>query len=151
MAISSEIADGLTELEGDFPATFVWNSTTYTAIAGPESRSVEAGEFGLEQIDSLKTVDVEQNYIDKVIQMNKRQREVQLKENGFWSGSLERLDFNGVDPRLLIQYPALVEQLTAATVREAAARYFDLDHYVRVVLYPEGFGDPPSEADAGPE
>ena len=30
-------------LEGDFPATFVWNSTTYTAIAGPESRSVEAG------------------------------------------------------------------------------------------------------------
>ena len=30
-------------LEGDFPATFVWNSTTYTAIAGPESRNVEAG------------------------------------------------------------------------------------------------------------
>ena len=104
-----------------------------------------------EQIDSLKTVDVEQNYIDKVIQMNKRQREVQLKENGFWSGSLQSLDFNGVDPRLLIQYPALVEQLTAATVREAAARYFDLDNYVRVVRYPEGFGDPPSEADAGPE
>ena len=56
MAISSEIADGLTELEGDFPATFVWNSTTYTAIAGPESRSVEAGEFGLEQIDSLTLI-----------------------------------------------------------------------------------------------
>ena len=114
-------------------------------------RAEELNQVIFEQIDSLKTVDVEQNYIDKVIQMNKRQREVQLKENGFWSGSLQRLDFNGVDPRLLIQYPALVEQLTAATVREAAARYFDLDNYVRVVLYPEGFGDPPSEADAGPE
>ena len=114
-------------------------------------RAEELNQVIFEQIDSLKTVDVEQNYIDKVIQMNKRQREVQLKENGFWSGSLQSLDFNGVDPRLMIQYPALVEQLTAATVREAAARYFDLDHYVRVVLYPEGFGDPPSEAEAGPE
>lgn len=56
MAISSEIADGLTELEGDFPATFVWNSTTYTATAGPESRSVEAGEFGLEQADRLALI-----------------------------------------------------------------------------------------------
>ena len=114
-------------------------------------RAEELNQVIFEQIDSLKTVDVEQNYIDKVIQMNKRQREVQLKENGFWSGSLQSLDFNGVDPRLLIQYPALVEQLTAATVRDAAARYFDLDNYVRVVLYPEGFGDPPSEAEAGPE
>jgi len=33
MAISSEIADGLTELEADFPATFVWNSTSYNNIA----------------------------------------------------------------------------------------------------------------------
>lgn len=53
MAIASEIADGLTEIRADFPQTFVWNSTTYDCIAGPESRSVEAGEFGLEQIDSL--------------------------------------------------------------------------------------------------
>jgi len=28
MAINSEIADGLDELEADFPATFVWNSTS---------------------------------------------------------------------------------------------------------------------------
>ena len=55
MAISSEIADGLTELK-ETSATFVWNSTTYTTIAGPESRSVEAGEFGLEQIDSLTLI-----------------------------------------------------------------------------------------------
>ena len=67
------------------------------------------------------------------------------------TGKLQSLDFNGVDPRLLIQYPALVEELTAAAVREAAERYFDLDNYVRVVRYPEGFSDLPTEAKAGPE
>ena len=50
MAINSEIADGLDELEADFPATFVWNSASYTCLAGAESRAVSAGEFGLEPI-----------------------------------------------------------------------------------------------------
>ena len=56
MAINSEIADGLDELEADFPATFVWNSTSYTCLAGAESRAVSAGEFGLEPMDSLTLV-----------------------------------------------------------------------------------------------
>ena len=56
MAIANEIADGLTEIEGDFPATFVWNSTSYACIAGAESRAVQAGDFGLENADSLTLV-----------------------------------------------------------------------------------------------
>ena len=53
MSIANEIADGLAELETDFPASFVWNSSSYTCLAGSESRSVNAGEFGLEQDDDL--------------------------------------------------------------------------------------------------
>ena len=56
MAINSEIADGLTEMEADFPATFIWNSTSYDCLAGAESRSVGAGEFGLEPMDELTLV-----------------------------------------------------------------------------------------------
>jgi len=56
MALSSEIADGLTELETDFSATFIWNSTSYKCIAGAESRSVDAGSFGLENVDSLTLI-----------------------------------------------------------------------------------------------
>jgi len=56
MAIADEIADGLTELETDFPATFVWNSTTYGCLAGSETRGVEAGEFGLGADDDLTLV-----------------------------------------------------------------------------------------------
>ena len=56
MAINSEIADGFTEMEADFPATFVWSSTSYDCLAGAESRSVGAGEFGLEPMDELTLV-----------------------------------------------------------------------------------------------
>tara|TARA_Y100000590_G_scaffold157769_1_gene181233 strand:- start:112 stop:423 length:312 start_codon:yes stop_codon:yes gene_type:complete len=56
MSIATEIADGLGELETDFPATFVWNSTTYKCLAGSERRDVAAGEWGLEQDDSLTLI-----------------------------------------------------------------------------------------------
>lgn len=56
MSIATEIADGLTELEADFPATFVWNSTSYKCLAGSESREVTAAEWGLEQEDSLSLI-----------------------------------------------------------------------------------------------
>ena len=56
MSIQNEIADGLSEMEADFPATFVWDSTTYTCLAGSESRSVGAGEWGLEQEDDVTLI-----------------------------------------------------------------------------------------------
>ncbi len=90
-----------------------------------------------EQIDSLKTVGTTDLYVNKVKEMHKRRRETELKENSFWVGSLEYLDFNGVDPRLLIQYPALVDSLTGDAVQQSAQKYFNMDRYVRVVLYPE--------------
>ncbi|MCE2449758.1 MAG: insulinase family protein [Candidatus Latescibacteria bacterium] len=100
-------------------------------------RVEELTQVIFEQIDSLKTVGTTDLYVDKVKEMRKRQRETDLKENSFWVGSLEALDFNGVDPRLLIQYPALVDSLTVEAVQQSAQKYFNMDRYVRVVLYPE--------------
>ena len=100
-------------------------------------RVEELTQVIFEQIDSLKTVGTTDLYVDKVKEMRKRQRETDLKENSFWVGALETLDFNGVDPRLLIQYPALVDSLTVEAVQQSAQKYFNMDRYVRVVLYPE--------------
>ena len=105
-------------------------------------RVEELTQVIFEQIDSLKTVGTTDLYVDKVKEMRKRQRETDLKENSFWVGSLASLDFNGVDPRLLTQYPALVDSLTVDVVQQAAQKYFNMDRYVRVVLYPEDFGEP---------
>ena len=97
------------------------------------------------QIDSLKTAGTTGLYIDKVKEMRKRRREIDLKENGFWVRALESADFNGVDPRLLVRYPELVDSLTAEMVQQAARKYFNMDRYVRVVLYPQDPGEPGEE------
>ncbi len=89
------------------------------------------------QIDSLRTVGTTNEYLNKVKEMYLRQRETNLKENGFWINTLEFSYFHGLDPREILDYPNQVERLTLDDIRQAAHRYLDPDRYVRVVLYPE--------------
>ena len=56
MAIADEIADGLSELETDFPATFIWAGSTWDCLAGSEQRGFDTTSFGLEATDSLTLI-----------------------------------------------------------------------------------------------
>jgi zinc protease len=93
------------------------------------------------QIDSLQNFGTTDVYIDKVKEMRKRKREVDLKENSFWVNALKWTDSHGIDPRLLLEYPELVDTLTSEAVQAAAKQYFNMDNYVRVVLYPEDMAE----------
>ena len=94
------------------------------------------------QIDSLQKFGTTDLYINKVKEMRKREREINLKENSFWVNILQWSDFHGIDLLLVHQYSQLVDTLTSAVVQAAAQQYFDMENYVRVVLYPEGFEKP---------
>ncbi|MGY8826762.1 MAG: insulinase family protein [Candidatus Latescibacterota bacterium] len=102
-------------------------------------RVEELTQVVFEQIDSLKTVGTTQVYIDKVVEMRKRSREVNLKENSFWRGTLQGFDINGTDPLLVLKYDELVENLTPEMVQKAAQKYFNIENYARFVLYPQDF------------
>ncbi|NIA28982.1 MAG: hypothetical protein GWP06_03605 [Actinobacteria bacterium] len=64
-----------------------------------------------------------------------------MRQNRFWLRQLKALYFSGLDPRVLLQYPELVDQLNAETIRTTAEKYFDMNNYVRVVLLPEKKGE----------
>ena len=66
-----------------------------------------------------------------------RDREVDLRENGFWIGALATYYRNDLDPRLILQHAGLVETVTSDRMRESARRYLPDDTYVRGVLWPE--------------
>ena len=90
------------------------------------------------QIDSLKESPAPESYILKVKEMDRRERETNLKENGFWLNSLQWYRIHGEDPRNILTYAdELIDRLTGEVVQRAARRYFDVNNYVRVVLYPE--------------
>lgn len=88
-------------------------------------------------IDSLKTCPVESEYIIKVAEAQRRSYEVNLEQNGYWLSSLVNYAFRDHDPRLILEFPDLVETLDVEMIRETANRYFDSGNYIQIVLLPE--------------
>jgi len=66
-----------------------------------------------------------------------RKRETDLEKNEFWLSYLENAYFNGDDPLKINTYTERVNAITTEDVKQAAQKFFNLDHYVRVVLKPE--------------
>jgi zinc protease len=75
--------------------------------------------------------------VSKVQEQERRLRELQLRENGFWLGALESYLWHGEDPRLILSYEELIEGLRPEAVQAAAQRWVDFDRRVEVVLKPE--------------
>jgi zinc protease len=88
------------------------------------------------EIDSLKATGPTADELQKAREAQRREREVQIRENNWWMGALVGYDMNGWDPRLIPSAP-LSQTLTPAELRDAARRYLDPSRYVRVSLLPE--------------
>lgn len=68
----------------------------------------------------------------------RRDFETSREQNGFWLTQIAANWRSGEDPRGLLEYPEIVDGISAATLQEAARRYLDTERYVRVSLFPEG-------------
>jgi zinc protease len=96
----------------------------------------------MQQIDSLKIRKPDNIYVDKVKELQLRGREVNLKENGFWMSTL-RVNYANRESteEEIQQFEGLVNGLTGDAIQTAAKKYFDMNNYVKVVLYPEKRGE----------
>ncbi|KQN70437.1 peptidase M16 [Duganella sp. Leaf61] len=75
--------------------------------------------------------------LDKVKAAMLRAYRKGLRENGYWMGSLQNAFVNNSDPEEILTFEQRLAAVTPADVAQAAQRYFDLQNYVQVVLYPE--------------
>jgi zinc protease len=90
----------------------------------------------MEQIDSLRNHDLDDEYLTRIKETQRRERETNLKQNRYWLSTLQTYYSEGEDPMQIITYGELIESLNASTIRAAALRYIDKANYVNVVLYP---------------
>ncbi|HTZ52650.1 MAG TPA: insulinase family protein [Spirochaetia bacterium] len=105
------------------------NVEKMTALA---LRSVEAmREQGPEAVD-----------VAKVKEMLRREHEQNLRENGFWVDALQMAAFNGLDPRVLLDFDARLAAVTVQSLKAAAGEMLTPQTFLQVVLYPEGWGEP---------
>jgi zinc protease len=111
-------------------------SITITWACAPD-RVNELVEDAIQQIDSLKQVPVTPIYITKVKETQIRSRETNLKENKYWLNLLQSYLFNNMDLSEINKYPERISNLSTEEIQNAAKKYFNMDNYVKVVLYPE--------------
>jgi zinc protease len=90
-----------------------------------------------QQIDSLRAFGTTDKYLAKVKETQRRKRETDLKENGFWLSSLRAYYQYNEDPLQILNYDQLTENLSLEAIQQAAQRYLNEDQYVKVVLLPD--------------
>jgi zinc protease len=88
------------------------------------------------EIDSLRKYGPTESDIAKVKEIELRERESAMRENGSWLALLASYLYNGWDPRGILAYEHDVQKLRAADIREAARKYLDERNYVSVSLFP---------------
>ncbi len=91
----------------------------------------------ISEIENLKVNGTTETYLNKVKESQRREYETNLKQNSFWLSNLSFYLFHDENPQQILELEALIEKLSSEAVRQAAQKYFDLNNYVTVVLYPE--------------
>ncbi|MBN1396626.1 MAG: insulinase family protein [Bacteroidetes bacterium] len=88
-------------------------------------------------IDSLKFNTLDMMTVEKIREIQRRRYEKNIKQNGFWLNNLHFYYDNNENPEMILNYPKLVDRLSAQAIQDAVKKYFNNENYVKVVLYPE--------------
>lgn len=89
------------------------------------------------EIEKLKKNGPTPEDLQKVKEAQRREMETSLKENGFWLSSLEEAYFMDHDPSTIVDYEEIISKLSVEDLKKTANQYFNMDQYVKVVLFPE--------------
>src|SRR5690606_10664332 len=91
----------------------------------------------IDEITKLQQHGPSQVDLDKFIMEEKRQLELQLKENRFWLGQLVGEGQNQNDLTYITTHLDQLEHITPDTVKEVANKYLNTDNVFRFIHLPE--------------
>ncbi len=94
--------------------------------------------LALREVSRMREQGPNQVDVANVKEMLSREHEQNLRENGYWLGTLQMLSLNGLDPRAMLDFDKRLAAVTAQSLRAKAGELLRPDAYLQVVLYPEG-------------
>ncbi len=89
------------------------------------------------EIQAVQDQGLDKSYAEKVQEAQRRRREVSLKENGFWISVLRTYYTRQMDPRLVLDYDALVARVTPENFKATAKKYLSSENSLEAILYPK--------------
>jgi zinc protease len=91
----------------------------------------------LAEVRRMKEDGPSEDLTSRVKESARRAHETSLTQNGYWLGSLQSKHLLGRDPRLILTARDRIDAITPAALHETFTRYFPLDRYTVVSLFPE--------------
>lgn len=88
-------------------------------------------------IKEIQKTGVSDENITKIKEAQRRDIEINMKENGFWLSALRAHHVNNWDYSGFDNYSARIEKLNSDELKRIANKYLDTDEYIKIVLYPE--------------
>jgi zinc protease len=104
--------------------------------SAPDRRD-ELLDLVLAHVDSLRRVAPSVEEVAKVQELQRRERETNLRQNGYWLSVISAYDRRDWPLERIRTAPELTEGLTAEGIRAAARRLLTLDNYAVFRLIPE--------------
>jgi zinc protease len=89
------------------------------------------------EIESIKVRGPSKADLDKVKRNWVLDHRKGMRENGYWLGRLQASTLQGTDPATILDHEKRIAAITTEDLKQAARRYFNMQNYVQVVLYPE--------------
>ncbi len=96
----------------------------------------ELVQAAFNQIQAIKTGPVDEQYLVKIRETQRRERETNLKQNSYWIRLLQFYYTNHFDIKNIYRFDELVDNLNAQALQTAATKYLNTGNYVKVILYP---------------
>jgi len=75
--------------------------------------------------------------LSKEQEVQRRELETNVKQNGYWTGSMSTVSLLGWDPRRIAKRRERIDLLTTANLRDTFKKFFPAEHYSVVRLVPE--------------
>lgn len=113
-----------------------YDMTIYYGTSPEKLKELKGGVFAT--VRDLVENGPKQEEVDKAREKIKRERETNLRENGFWEAVLKTYYLNrDGDFKTFSEFAPIVEGLTPLSLKSAAFRFFDFKNYIDVSLVPE--------------
>ncbi len=92
------------------------------------------------ELEKLQKEGVSEEDLKKIKEGQRRELEVNLKDNSYWANTLRTYFYQGWDPAEVLKAKERMEALTAKNLQDAANSYIDAKNYIKIVLMPEAQG-----------
>ena len=91
----------------------------------------------IDEIRKIIRSGVSEEDLEKVKEQQRRKLEVDLKQNQFWMNNLYESYYFGTNPADILDKQKMIEGLNSKMIQEVAAKYINLNNYIRATLKPE--------------